>query len=301
ALLSNHFHLLLRCNNIELSRFMRRLLTGYAIDFNRRHRRSGHLFQNRYKSIVCEEDSYLLELVRYIHLNPFRAKMVSDMETLEIYPWCGHGVLLGKESLTGQSVDELLFLFGKEEAIARNNYRQFVADGVIQGNRPELVGGGLRRSQQASGTQDEIELFDERVLGSGSFVESLQQNETLKGILPGKMTLSEIQQVVGTLFNVDPEAILIRTRLNSVSEARVVFCYIAVRMTGEKGTDVGRFLGISPSGVSRAVIRGEHLILAHKPLKVKMQNLKEEIGALTGRRLKNKKRGRPVGWRKEIF
>ncbi|MDD2320493.1 MAG: transposase [Geobacteraceae bacterium] len=72
ALIPNHFHLLLRCKCVELSRFMRRLLTGYAVYFNLRHNRSGHLFQNRYKSIFCEEESYLLELIRYIHLNPHR-------------------------------------------------------------------------------------------------------------------------------------------------------------------------------------------------------------------------------------
>ena len=72
ALLSNHFHLVLRPNRERLAALMRRLQTGHAVTFNRRHMRSGHLFQNRYKSIVCEEEEYLLELVRYVHLNPFR-------------------------------------------------------------------------------------------------------------------------------------------------------------------------------------------------------------------------------------
>jgi putative transposase len=70
SLLSNHAHLLLRPSKKILSEMMQRLLTGYAVEFNLRHHRCGHLFQNRFKSIVCEEDSYLLELVRYIHLNP---------------------------------------------------------------------------------------------------------------------------------------------------------------------------------------------------------------------------------------
>jgi len=73
ALMRNHAHILLRSGVSGLSDFMRKLLTGYAISYNRRHKRHGYLFQNRYKSIVCEEDSYLLELVRYIHLNPIRA------------------------------------------------------------------------------------------------------------------------------------------------------------------------------------------------------------------------------------
>ena len=86
ALVPNHFHLLLRTGSTPIALVMRRLLTGHAISFNRRHRRSGHLFQNRYKSILCQEDACLLELVRYIHPNPLRAKMVADMDALDKYP-----------------------------------------------------------------------------------------------------------------------------------------------------------------------------------------------------------------------
>ena len=71
---------------------MRRLLTGYAVSFNRRHRRHGQLFQNRYKSILCQEDAYFRELVRYIHLNPLRARLVKDLKALDKYPFSGHSV-----------------------------------------------------------------------------------------------------------------------------------------------------------------------------------------------------------------
>ena len=70
SFMTNHVHMLLRPTESKLGHFMRRLLTGHAVTFNLRHQRSGHLFQNRFKSIICEEDPYLLELVRYIHLNP---------------------------------------------------------------------------------------------------------------------------------------------------------------------------------------------------------------------------------------
>ena len=95
ALLSNHFHLLLMPTTTSLAVFMRRLLTGFAVSFNRRNRRSGHLFQNRYKSIVCEEEPYFLELVRYIHLNPLRAGIVSTLTELDEYRWTGHAILMG--------------------------------------------------------------------------------------------------------------------------------------------------------------------------------------------------------------
>ena len=85
ALMTNHAHILLRSSEIGLSGFMRRLLTGYAVSYNRRHRRWGYLFQNRYKSIVCDEDAYFTELVRYIHLNPLRAKLVKSLAQLDRY------------------------------------------------------------------------------------------------------------------------------------------------------------------------------------------------------------------------
>ena len=113
ALMPNHFHLLLRTGNVKIAAVMRRLLTGHATRFNRRHRRSGHLFQNRYKSILCQEDAYLLELVRYIHLNPLRAKLAENMDALAKYPFSGHGVIMGKHKQPWQDIDMVSSCFGK--------------------------------------------------------------------------------------------------------------------------------------------------------------------------------------------
>src|SRR4030043_1826373 len=112
VLIPNHAHILLRTGSTPLAKMMRRLLTGYAVSFNLRHQRSGHLFQNRYKSIVCEEDSYLLELIRYIHLNAIRAGLVKDLRELDRYRWRGHSVLVGYEQRDWQGRGGGLFLFG---------------------------------------------------------------------------------------------------------------------------------------------------------------------------------------------
>ena len=96
ALIPNHFHLLIKTGSVPLSSAMRRLLTGYAVSFNKRHRRWGHLFQNRYKSILCQEETYLLELTRYIHLNPLRAGLVKSLSELDRYDYTGHCFVLGK-------------------------------------------------------------------------------------------------------------------------------------------------------------------------------------------------------------
>ena len=95
SLIPNHFHLLLKTGARPIATVMKRLLTGHAMHYNRRHKRHGHLFQNRYKSILCQEDTYLLELVRHIHLNPLRARLVDDIKGLNKYPYAGHSVIMG--------------------------------------------------------------------------------------------------------------------------------------------------------------------------------------------------------------
>lgn len=179
ALMSNHAHVLLRSGPKGLSKFMRRFLTGYAGSFNRRHRRYGHLFQNRYKSIICDEDAYFIELVRYIHLNPLRANLVESLTSLDKYPWCGHAVLLGTIKHQWHHSDDTLSWFGKSVGTARRAYRAYAQEGISAGRRPELVGGGLIRSQggwsqvMAMRRRKVRELFDERILGSGDFVERI--------------------------------------------------------------------------------------------------------------------------------
>jgi len=178
-------------------------MTGYAVIFNpplADHKRIGHLFQNRYKSIVCEEDAYLLELIRYIHLNPLRASLVNDLnKELNKYLWTGHSTILGKRKnplipdkrnkdkkdgkpekiLVEKTVEDILLHFGETAKVARRRYRQFVKNGVDQGKRPELQGGGLVRSAGGKKAgllgrkREEREKGDERILGSGNFVEEI--------------------------------------------------------------------------------------------------------------------------------
>ena len=138
ALIPNHFHLLLRTGKVPISTVMRRVLTGYAIGYNYRHRRSGHLFQNRFKSILCQEDPYLKELVRYIHLNPLRAKIVPDLKSLNSYPYSGHSALMGKRTRDWQSTEYVLGLFGNSIPSGRRSYRQFVKTGIDEG-RPAPI------------------------------------------------------------------------------------------------------------------------------------------------------------------
>jgi REP element-mobilizing transposase RayT len=110
ALMTNHGHILLRSGQEGVASFMRKFLTGYAVGYNRRHHRHGHLFQNRYKSIVVEEDTYFKELVRYIHLNPLRARIVESLAELDHYYWSGHSALVGRVEYSWQDTAYVLKL-----------------------------------------------------------------------------------------------------------------------------------------------------------------------------------------------
>ena len=263
ALMDNHFHLLVRTGHHSLSNNMRKLLTGYVINFNRRHKRYGHLYQNRYKSIVCEDDPYLMELTRYIHLNPVRAGIVKDLAELSKYPWTGHSAIMGKVKRRWQESDTVLAYFGRRKKEAISGYEAFVEDGISQGRRPDLIGGGLIRSmggwaQVLSLRRKGIKVAsDDRILGSSEFVETLlseadeRQRETLRlsasiGDLPS--LARKIVQVEG----ITESALRSGSKQRKVSRTRRLFCQLAVRKMGYPGAEVARFLGVTTSAVVRS-------------------------------------------------
>ena len=270
ALIDNHFHLLLKTGNVPVATVMRRLLTGYAVSFNLRHKRAGHLFQNRYKSILCQEDAYLLELVRYIHLNPLRASLVGSMHQLDRHLYCGHSTLMGKKNYEWQDTHHVLSLFGKNVLSARKAYRAFVEKGIKQGRRPDLTGGGLIRS---TGGWAALKSFrrlkihvkgDERILGDSDFVESVleEQNERLERRYNIQMQGYDFEKIldrVAKMFELKPEEVLIKANQPLRVKARSLLCYWAVNELEMTGAAVGRRLKMSKSTVSRAARRGEKI------------------------------------------
>ena len=249
-----------------LAELMRRLLTGHAVYFNRKYSRTGHLFQNRYKSIVCEEDPYLLELVRYLHLNPLRAGIVGDLEELDSYPWSGHAALMGRPPIENQEVDAILSRFGGSLSQARTRYREFIADGVPAGSRDDLVGGGRRRSQGENSEKIEDEAFDERILGGGAFVQNLRRQK----VLPGRNKSISVQELLGKVceaLELGPDELKRPNKAKSLAQARGVVCFLAVRELGFKGIEVGRHLNLGPTGVTLAARRGETMLNNNLALK----------------------------------
>ncbi len=271
SLMSNHVHLLLMTGTVPIATVMRRLLTGYAQDFNRSYKRHGQLFQNRYKSILCEKDSYLLELIRYIHLNPLRAGIVADMQELKTYRYSGHAVVMGTLTHEWQSTKEVLKLFDKTLRQARRKYRTFVKEGMNLGRRPELVGGGLLRSiggwkSLKEHTRRGVRIKgDERILGSSDFVaavlkqveEEMQQSTSLQ--MQG-FDFEKLLSRVAAYYKTDIDDLCSGCRERKIAEIRSAVCYLAARKLKLSCKSIALELNISPSAVSNAVKRGKAIV-----------------------------------------
>jgi putative transposase len=270
ALIPNHFHLLLKTGGTSISTVMRRLLTGYAIHYNRRHHRYGHLFQNRYKSILCEEDSYLLELVRYIHLNPIRAKLAVDIRALYDYCYSGHSVIMGKTVAEWQDATYVLRLFGKRISAARKKYNEFVEEGIDLGKREDLIGGGLIRSAGGwSGVKSlrksgMFQKSDERILGAGGFVEEVlsQTSEAFnrKYFLRAKgVDVARLAERVAEVTGTPLDNVLAAGKHPETVFGRSLLCYWATSELGVTQAALSRQLGISQAAVSLSVTRGRRI------------------------------------------
>jgi REP element-mobilizing transposase RayT len=269
AFLPNHAHFLLRTGEVPLATLMRRLLTGYVVSFNRRHKRHGHLLQNRYKSIVCQEETYLQELVRYIHLNPLRAGVVPHLDALNSYTYCGHSALMGKRKRTWQDVDYVLHSFGKRVRNARKEYLAYVEAGVEQGRRRDLVGGGLVRSLGGWAEAEKLRLrgqdhikSDERILGDSDFVDSVlaqaEEPYTRQCALRRRgYDLEKIAERVAEIYGIKVGEVFARGRQPRRVSARSLFCFWAVRELGNSLASLAVRLGMSPAGVGYAVQGGE--------------------------------------------
>lgn len=268
VLIPNHAHILLRTGATPLAKMMRRLLTGYAVSFNLRHQRSGHLFQNRYKSIVCEEDAYLLELIRYIHLNGVRAGLVKTMKELDRYRWSGHSVLMGYESQPWQAKEEVLSYFGRRQGVARKNYWQFIFEGISMGRREELIGGAKRKGGKER-DQESRRRIDNRVLGSSGFVEELLAEEERviqeRTMFKRKrVNMEELTNYIGKVFGVNREEIIGGSQRQIAVRARSVFCYLGSRELGLTGRQLSQALALTPAAIHYAIVRGESFLRENK-------------------------------------
>jgi putative transposase len=242
ALMRNHFHLLVETPEANLSRAMGQLNGSYTQDFNRRHRRSGHLFQGRYKAILVEKDSYLLELSRYIHLNPVR---VGEVSRAWEFAWSSAAAYVGKATVPEfLTVEDVLAHFGRRRAVARRRYAEFLADGAAaKGDKPwQLVEGQVLLGERAW-----VERMKRRLAGK-------RTQEDIVGIksLQPRPTLSVVITQVCRAAKVDRETLL-RPRGGRGGWARPAAMALAWEACGLGQREIGRDFGVGPHAVSKAI------------------------------------------------
>lgn len=238
VLMPNHFHLLIEVSRAPLSRAMQSLLYRYTRYYNRRYHKIGHLFQGRYKAIVCDRDSYLMELIRYLHLNPVRAGVVKEPSG---YRWSSHGEYLHGRSNRGIAVEQGLKLWGSQRGQALRAYRQFVGDGLEAGHREEYY-----------------EVKEQQYLGDDGFVEVVHRAlDDQEERWPVRVTMADVLQaiVLGTSLRI--AAILSKGRGRLGSRLRAEAAYVGREVGGIGLTEAAKYLGRDQSTLSLAVKRLE--------------------------------------------
>jgi putative transposase len=257
AFMGNHIHLLLEVEEDSLSKIMQTLLFRYTRYFNRRYGKTGHLFEGRYRAILCDKDAYLLELVRYIHLNPVRAKVVKDPER---YKWTSHQRYLGK-GVEGLIEEEfLLKQFGKDKSIARRKYRKFVMEGLGWGHEEKYY-----------------EVKDQRYLGEESFIDRIESKKREVEAPLYDIPIGVIVREVSRRTGISREKMHGLTRQREGARGRGIVAYLARMLSGQKVKDIAVHFGRSPMVMSQAVIKVEKELVEDKDLHQMIDLLKEDL------------------------
>ena len=254
CLMGNHVHLAVQVGEESLSKIMQNLSFRYTRWVNRKQKRVGHLFQGRYKSILVDKDSYLLELVRYIHLNPVRAKMVRQPSA---FPWSGHRCYLGKDALPWLHTEWVLGQFGKRINTCRKRYEEFVRAGQGEGHREEFHGGG----------------DDQRILGNDRFAENMLGTEVLQPYKRKQVEFHDLIRRVCIEYRLKEEDLTSSSRNRYASEARLVIGWLALKSDNITLTEVAKHFGRDVTTVSRGVNRLEEKIKKIKSFEKTMDEL----------------------------
>jgi putative transposase len=258
CLMDNHYHILIRINENPLGSFMRLLNGRYAQYFRKKSKTRGYLFQDRYKSIVTQDQNYIEELVRYIHLNPIRAGICAGMRELDRFPWCGHSVIIGNRSLKSQNTTDVLKRFdcNKKEAIEK--YREFLINGLEK--EPEFY----RSVRSANKGSENIHNTGSWVIGNREFVAKALAAQNAQQIRFARYAKEciDIEEIIGKIvpaMNCSKEEITRRGRNDSRSKARKMCAYILNHHYAIPVIQIARYFKISSPAVSMMIREGEKL------------------------------------------
>jgi REP element-mobilizing transposase RayT len=237
--MGNHVHFVLRTGQLPLAWLMRRLNTGYALHFNRRHERVGYLLQDRFKSRILDEKDDVRVLMRYVHLNPLRAGLVRDLVELECYPWCGYGALLGRrQPFAFENVALSLGLFDDDPRQARRRVRAWMS--------VEEEGAGVPKSGDESRIAQAPARTSQRPSAGADCGAPDRSSPSLEELIIG----------VAGHFGVAPAELARGARHDRASRARAAIAFIGVTQCRIPANRLAPILGVSPQAISKAITRG---------------------------------------------
>ncbi|MBN1551129.1 transposase [bacterium] len=261
VVMENHYHLLLRTNEEPLGIFMRRLNTSYAMYYQKRYKRRGYVFQNRYKSIVTQDQYYIEQLVRYVHLNPIRAGICKTIEDLDRYPWIGHSVLVGLQENRFQNKKDILKRFTVKGESTTNGYRKHIVEGIEKGENVEFLN-TIRKSNKGSADKKEYQCW---VIGDQEFVKKAIENDTVRRLKLSEygkngVTVEKIAVDICRQMGITYAQIYRRARNNEISALRKIVAALSHRQYGIPLIQVAEFFRIQSPAVSRMLNEGERLM-----------------------------------------
>jgi len=256
VLMDTHVHLLIRTTELPLWKLMKPLNGDYAHYYNKKFSRRGPLFSDRYKSIATQDQFYLEQLVRYIHLNPVRAGICKTIAQLDRYPWCGHRILMGDAKNGFQETREVLRRFGKSASAARRNYRNFLNSGLGSDEHDDLI--SLVRDNN-SGKRDR-NYAGYWVIGDAAFQKSVYDKALTNRITVARykrdgITLDDLAKAISKKMEIDDVLIRFPSKKTPYADARKIFCLLA-STAGFPSLEIGYFLGIQQAAVSHAARKG---------------------------------------------
>ena len=262
VLMDNHYHLLLRTSERPLSELMKPLNTDYARYFNRKRQRRGYVFQDRYKSIATQDQFYIEQIVRYIHLNPYRAGLCRNMEQLNNFPWSGHSAIMGTTVRDFQDSDSVLRRFGLEIELSRQRYAEFIREGMRSRGGDDLIE-IIRRSNNAIQNRHSSDCW---VIGDKEFVQKVLEHDAKNRIRIARYKREgwdpdRLARFVSEKLSIPPDQLLTQSKRTIQSDARKIFCYIGSRELGFSSKVLGEYLNISQAAVSASSRRGGTIAL----------------------------------------
>jgi len=257
CLMSNHAHLAVRVGREPLAHIMQSVCSRYARKFNRRHGRTGHLFQGRYWAQLVQEEPYFKVLVRYIHRNPMRAGLI---ERIDEWRWSGHRALLGRERLPWFDAHHTLSHFSRNRSIARLHYRLFVEGRGCDDDEWFIKGSEA----------------DSRIAGNaGSYVEFMGSGEP--GVAP-KVTLSQILDAVCLEYGISPAEMRCPCRKRIMTEARSIVGYLAMAGSVATLTRVSQELDRTTATMSNGVLRMRHRMASEAHTRDRVRLIARSLG-----------------------